>query len=381
MSYESVDALQKVLVEKVFHYAEDRKKATGRALGTLVEIITYYALKGWGFRENVAIERPMPEYGNPEITHNVEFSLHPILRQQIVPLQRFSLPLTTSKLHKVLDDLKFNRDGFVAKAAQVLSNQGILRNACTFSESENAFCIASVDKTEGEKFALTVSVLHRHPFAMFECKRVGVEEGMKKGPQSIEKAKQGAYVARMVSSLQKVRHANGQMGGVIQLADGSFSHKPYVQLLEETISSGDPAMLRNFILTIGVVSNHGNWFTAEDHNKELKVLAQSYDWLLFLTDKGLSEFVTQLLLDPTPELAAARNAFLQSYDGSSSGNRFTKVKIDVNADLVLRSYFEEHEKTIESWFNIITPKKKSLSVLQDELRTLHAKNWSKILSK
>jgi hypothetical protein len=140
-------------------------------------------------------------------------------------------------------------------------------------------------------------------------------------------------------------------------------------------------MLRNFILTIGVVSNHGNWFTAEDHNKELKVLAQSYDWLLFLTDKGLSEFVTQLLLDPTPELAAARNAFLQSYDGSSSGNRFTKVKIDVNADLVLRSYFEEHEKTIESWFNIITPKKKSLSVLQDELRTLHAKNWSKILSK
>jgi hypothetical protein len=141
MSYESVDALQKVLVETVFHYAEDRKKAAGRALGTLVELITYYALKGWGFRENVAIERPMPEYGNPEITHNVEFSLHPILRQQVVPLQKFSLPLTTSKLHKVLDDLKFDRSGFVAKAAQVLTNQGILRNACTFSESENAFCI------------------------------------------------------------------------------------------------------------------------------------------------------------------------------------------------------------------------------------------------
>jgi hypothetical protein len=38
MSYKSVDALQQVLVEKVFHYAEDRKKAAGRALGTLVEI-------------------------------------------------------------------------------------------------------------------------------------------------------------------------------------------------------------------------------------------------------------------------------------------------------------------------------------------------------
>jgi hypothetical protein len=53
----------------------------------------------------------------------------------------------------------------------------------------------------------------------------------------------------------------------------------------------------------------------------------------------------------------------------------------VQADLVLRGYFEEHEKKIESWFNIITPKKKSLKVLQDELQTLNAKNWSKILSK
>ena len=41
-------------------------------------------------------------------------------------------------------------------------------------------------------------------------------------------------------------------------------------------------MLQKFILTVGVVSNHGNWFTAEDHNKELKVLAQSYDWLMFI---------------------------------------------------------------------------------------------------
>lgn len=81
MSYQSVDALQQVLVEKVFHYAADRKKAAGRALGTLVEIITYYALKSWNFRENVAIERPLQEYKNPAITHNVEFSLHPVLRR------------------------------------------------------------------------------------------------------------------------------------------------------------------------------------------------------------------------------------------------------------------------------------------------------------
>jgi hypothetical protein len=381
MSYQSVDALQKVLVEKVFHYADDRKKAAGRALGTLVEIITYYALKGWGFRENVAIERALPEYKNPAITHNVEFSLHPVLRQQIIPLQEFTLPLTTAKLRRALDKQEFAHGNLIAKAAQVLSNDGVLRNACAFGESSNAFCIASVDEMNGNRCALTVNVLSQHPFAIFECKRVGVEEGMKKGPQSIEKAKQGAYVARAVSALQKVRYANGQMGGVIQLADGTLYHKPYVQLLEETIKSNDPAMLRDFILTVGVVSNHGNWFTEEDHNKELKVLAQSYDWLLFLTDQGLAEFVSELLLNPTPELADARTAFLQSYGPAASGNRFTKVKMDVKADVVLRHYFAAHAKQIESWFNIITPKGQSLKKLQNELKTLNGKDWTKILSK
>jgi hypothetical protein len=381
MSYESVDALQRVLVEKIFHYAEDRKKAAGRALGTLVEIITYYALKGWGFRENVAIERPLAEYGNPSITHNVEFSLHPVLQQQIVPLQAFTLPLTTAKLHKALDQLGMSREGFVAKAAQVLDNQGRLTNACTFSESETAFCIASVDEINGAQYALTTSVLHSHPFAIFECKRVGVEEGMKKGPQSIEKAKQGAYVARSVSSLQKVRYANGQIGGVIQLADGTLHHKPYVQLLEETINSNDPALLRHFILTVGVVSNHGNWFTAEDHNKELRVLAQSYDWLLFLTDKGLSQFVEELLLDPKADLEPARVAFLSSYPKNSQGkNRFTKVNIDVKADLVLRKYFQENSKKIADWFAVISPTGKRLMELRDELQKLNAKDWARILS-
>lgn len=52
---------------------------------------------------------------------------------------------------------------------------------------------------------------------MFECKRVGVEEGMKKGPQTIEKAKQGAYVALKSASLQKVRDKNGEvLWGVLQ---------------------------------------------------------------------------------------------------------------------------------------------------------------------
>ena len=180
---------------KNFSLCRDRKKAAGRALGTLVEIITYYALKSWGFRENVAIERALQEYKNPAITHNVEFSLHPVLRQQGIPLQEFTLPLTTAKLRRALDNQAFAHGDLVAKDAQVLSKAGVLRNACAFGESAEAFCIASVDEMKGRDCALTISVLSRHPFAIFECKRVGVEQGMKKGPQSIEKAKQGAYVA------------------------------------------------------------------------------------------------------------------------------------------------------------------------------------------
>jgi hypothetical protein len=379
MAYESVDALQNVLAQKVFGYTQDKKKAAGRALGTLVEIITYYTLKSWGFRDNVAIERRLPEYANAAITHNVEFSLHPILRQQSIPLQPYILPLTSTKLRAALDKIGFSHSDLPARAAQILSKGGVLRNACTFGESANAFCIANVDETTKDEYALTISVLSRHPFAIFECKRVGIEEGMKKGPQTIEKAKQGAYVARSVSSLQKIRHSDGTIGGVVHLATGKLYHKPYTELLEEVIGSKDATILRDFILTVGVVSNHGNWFTAKDHNKELKVLAQSYDWLLFLTDSGLAQFVTELLLKPSRELVDASEAFRTSYGVGSSGNRFTKVKMDLKADLILTKYFATHKNKTDSWFNVIAPSSRSIKKLREELKILNQKNWSAIL--
>ncbi len=111
------------------------------------------------------------------------------------------------------------------------------------------------------------------------------------------------------------------------------------------------------------------------------MLAQSYDWLLFLTDQGLAEFVSELLLNPARELADARAAFLQSYGPAASGNRFTKVKMDVKADVVLRHYFAGQAKKIESWFNIITPQGQDLKKLQEELKTLNGKDWTRMLSK
>ena len=198
---------------------------------------------------------------------------------------------------------------------------------------------------------------------------------MKKGPQTIEKAKQGAYVARSISALQKVRLLSGDFRGFIEQPDGSFRSGVYNEVLQEMIETSQVDELVGFILTVGVVSNHGNWFTSDNYNKELHVLAQSYDWLLFLTDVGLSQFIDKLLLRPTPELSPARDAFLQSYSADSTGNVFTKVRMALNADVALRNYFAAHEAEIETWFNVISPRDGTLGTLQADLQNLATKDW------
>lgn len=45
--YESIDKIQRALADGIFAYAGDRKKAAGRALGTFLEIITWYLIKTW----------------------------------------------------------------------------------------------------------------------------------------------------------------------------------------------------------------------------------------------------------------------------------------------------------------------------------------------
>jgi hypothetical protein len=378
MSYPSVDQLQKVLTEKIFHYAKDSKKAAGRALGTLVEIITFYSLKAWGFERQVAIEKPLPEFGNDDITHNVEFSLHPSTPLATSEFTRDDLPITAKKIAKIpaLAGLGINIDSMKSRA--LLTNDLILRNSCTVCDCGETFVNAYLEGFGKKTGQYSVVELRRRPFAIFECKRVGVEEGMRKGPQTIEKAKQGAYVARMVSALQKVRQIDGSMGGFIQKRDGSFRHGDYYRLMAEIIASGDSELLSRFILTAGVVSNHGNWFTSEKHNKELKVLAQSYDWLLFLTDAGMAQFIDELLFHPAKELTAVRQAFLSSYTGKKGVNQFTKVQVSLAADAALQYYFKSRMKEIEGWFNIIAPAGKGLAVLKEELDTLKAKNWQEI---
>lgn len=374
LTLKSVDVLQKTLAESVFRYASDRKKAAGRALGTLVEIVTFYALRAWDLRDHIVIERSVPEFANPDILHNVEFSLHPICTSLAVTVDSFHLPLTAAKLKRHVPFL----EGRESRPTQLVSTDRVKRNACILVEDEKGIVVANTDEIRSSNCRVTVCELLPHPFAIFECKRVGVEEGMRKGPQTIEKAKQGAYVARTVSALQKVRLRNGHFQGVLELRDGTFHTGPYARVLKEVIESSRPDFLREFILTVGVVSNHGNWFTSDNPNKELRVLAQSYDWLLFLTDEGLSQFINKLLLNPTPELNPAREAFLASYSGRAGENRFTKVRIGIAADEALRSYFSAHETVVEAWFNVIAPRDRNVKGLIADLRRLAGKDWRKV---
>ncbi|HHN46648.1 MAG TPA: hypothetical protein ENN09_04325 [Planctomycetes bacterium] len=378
MSYPAVDQLQKVLTQKVFNYAKDPKKAAGRALGTLVEIITFYALKSWGLERCVAIERPLPEFANDDITHNVEYSLHPSIPLVQIEFGLDALPLTAKKIAASKQLAERCVPTTSVKKHALLDNKLVVRNSCTICDLGDTFLNAYLDDFVKGKGRYSVVSLRRRPFAIFECKRVGVEEGTRKGPQTIEKAKQGAYVARTVSSLQKVRLINGKMGGLIQKRDGSFRHGDYYKMLDEIIGSGDKELLSQFILTVGVVSNHGNWFTSENHNKELKVLAQSYDWLLFLSDAGIAQFVNELLLHPSREMEEVKKAFLSSYVGQKGVNQFTKVRISLDADAALQSYFKTRMSVIQGWFNVIAPDGKTLAVLRKELDTLRNKNWEAI---
>lgn len=380
MPYQSVDKLQKALAENVFHYAKDSKKAAGRALGTLVEIITFYLLKTWKLNDCTAIERGLQEYGNPDISHNVEYSLHPELNKYILNAPHDGKAVTAGGILKMLESKGLTTLDFERKSVQLINGEGVLRNACTAAVAQKTALVCTLEKIEAGQLEIHVVEQHRKPFAIFECKRVGVEEGMTKGPQTIEKAKQGAYVARTASSLQKIRTESGEMFGIVYKSDGRYLLGPYAELLDEVINSNDSDLLRRFILTVGVVSNHGNWFTSENQNKEMKVLAQSYDWLLFLTDNGLAEFIESLILKPENRYKPIRDAFLASYNGEKTRTQFTKVQMKLEADAALQTYFAENRVAIENWFNVIAPREKTLKTLQDELNTLRTKNWNKILS-
>jgi hypothetical protein len=354
--------MQNLLSEAVFSHTDSPKKAAGRALGTIIEIIGFYLIKAWGHEYKVAIEKPLSEYANQGIMHNVEFTFH---RNRL--LGRIETPASAT----ITSTQVFNSAGLPEhfrrpNATRYLLRDGAIKNACTVAQSTSSFCNAYFSP---DKKGILLYELLNVPFAMFECKRVGVEEGAKKGPQTIEKAKQGSYVARAVSSIQRIRLSDGRIGGVVENQGQLECFDDYNALIENAIFERNTKMLTNFILTIGIVSNHGNWFTSNNQNKEMKVLAQSYDWLLFLTDEGLASFLQKLINDEST-FRSVKKAFENSYGLSKKFNRFTKTIMDAEADSILSNYFIDNIQEIESWFNVVAPAGRSIGTLNSMLSEL-----------
>ena len=375
MTYQSIDELQTLMSQEIFGDRQDSKKAAGRALGTFIETIVFYLLRQWGENDSIAIERPLAEYGREEITHNVEFTLHPIK----VQYPSFEIDTATPSTSRKMANEIHLPTSYTLTNNKVIS-KGVIQNACVIGSDEHSIVIATPDKVNSMVTTMHAYILDKHAYAMIECKRVG-KEGDAKGPQTIEKAKQGAYVAKTTSSLQKVRNDQGRLDGIYYV-NGKAHVGPYEQLLSQIIFNGEQLQLHDFTLSIGVVSNHGNWFTAENQNKEMKVLAQSYDWLLFLTDEGLAEFITDLLRHPTPKYKAVRDAFIASYPpagGSKISNVFTKKRMEQAAHFALDAYFAANLSRIEQWFNIISPNGGTLQDLKQILTTLKNKDWRAIL--
>lgn len=369
MPYESIDALQNELSTTYFSRTKDPKKASGRALGTFVEIITYYLIKTWGFQDNLSIETKLPEYGYNSLTHNVEFTLHKIIDIE----KNILIDNDTISINKIIKDnnISDNYNRFLKgshKNVLYKNNEfKIIKNSTLIGSCDNNILLSYID-TSNDTYKYIV--LDKNPFAMFECKRVG-KEGDSKGPQTIEKAKQGAYVAKTVSSLQKIIRPDGKIMGIYFDNEQKYYIDEYNILLNKIINK-DINNIKNFILTIGIVSNHGNWFTNSNKNKELEVLSNSYDWLLFLTDSGLTEFVKDIF-----DIDKCKESFKYSYSidtitSKKNSNIFTKSCISYEADKSLTAYFKDNINKIETWFEILNKEDKSINDLYQQLKSLNS---------
>lgn len=362
---DGIEDLQGRLSREVFARTKSPRKAAGRALGTIVEIMAYYVLLSWGLRDSISIETPIGEYGAPDIRHNVDYSLHPVVERHELAFPQKGAISCRDVQHK-LRHLGVEIDGVVPK--QVISKNGILKNACRIGNDADYRWIANLH--DG---AVTVTRQRAMPFMAIECKRVGRDSKGNAGPQAIEKAKQGSYVARTVSSLQKIRDGRGNHMEIIYDGANRPTIAPYDSMISRIIKSNDPATLSEFIMSVGIVSDHGNWLTSSRPNKELRVLQQSYDWLLFLTDRGVTCFVEEAIM--SGRYPSVQSAFYSGHTRKNRQNPFTKSNMDYGAHVELLCYFTRNRARVEAWLDVMSPHQRPLDALKLQIKELREKVW------
>lgn len=166
MTYNSINEVQKFLADNFFNRTKDSKKAAGRALGTFVEIITYYLLKTWGFQQELSIETRLPEYGNNDLTHNVEFTLHNIKQTSNESID-LSSKISTRKILKnknFIDIIASHQKNLV----DIKDNFTIIKNGTIIGENKDSILTAYIDS---ENTKIRYSLLEKK---LTQCLNVNV---------------------------------------------------------------------------------------------------------------------------------------------------------------------------------------------------------------
>lgn len=363
-----VDEVQKRLQEEIFKDRVDTKKAAGRALGTIQEIIVWFLLETHDLGVRTLLEYQLPEYGSNDILHNVEFSVHPLRSIDSLPLKG-TKNLSLRLPNKIINQHSKQKENLVSRVNVLethrqfgrkvrLVNRCFVKNRVDW-DYEEVYLGRYKNQNEGE--LVTIS---KTPIAFIESKRVGLEEGTTTGPQTIEKAKQASYVALRSSKLQKIFHSSG-VKGVIEMPDGKTIIDSYEKLWNDLIKKGETEMLRGVIRSIIFLSDHINWYVKGVEKKDLRILKQSYDWTIWIEDKGLAGFVEEFLLTD----GVVRDVFYKNYvERKKGGALFTKNRLDDEVYSILFDFFQKNAKKIkETWLKVLTPKDRTFDDLVKEL--------------
>jgi hypothetical protein len=125
-----------------------------------------------GFSKNVPIERRIPEFGRMDITHNVEFSLHAVRRESLLTIPRDGNAIRGKHFAGHPDFIDANLAG------ELLSSIQLLRNSAILVEREGLIIVANLVDMGDKTLDILIADLVQTPVAIFECKRVGVEDGI-----------------------------------------------------------------------------------------------------------------------------------------------------------------------------------------------------------
>lgn len=369
-SSRSVDEVQRELEKSIFVERRDAFKATGRALGTIQEIIVYFLFEVYNIGERLFLEYPLPEYGRPDIVHNVEFSIHPLV--SIEPIEY------SGRVNKNIQFPKELKKNFKEQIKKIKTSVTLIEKNREFDRETriiNPCFIRNINEWTYDKIfkagyvedtsGLFITNLSK-PISFIECKRVGLETGTTTGPQTIEKAKQAAYLALRCSKLQKIITSDDILG-FLDLKD-RFICRPYEELWSEILDKKDVELLNGVVRSIIFLSNHINWYLNDIEKKDLHILKQSYDWTIWIEDKALAEFVKIFIL---PE-GIIRNVFYKNYvQRSKGGTFFTKNRLDNEVYRILYSYFRRNKEEIaRNWLTVLSPEEKTFIDLINEIKNI-----------